>query len=578
MGFRLAPTGPVMTANEFLSAAMDRPLSPWATFGGSVADAALQTPGFGTVVREGKLPSLAKTFDYENSGLSSGRGGAATKFKTAPEVQAEGDKLYENIDEYKASPSFRENIPFEKGMTESRAKALAEQNDISKVRQFYSSKRPATAFLGSVVGSAVDPINYIPILGEVAGAAAVARVGRVAGRALTGSADAALNSAIFQTALSGEKAQLGDDVSWAAIGMNAAFAALAGAAIGGAVGGFSKFRHWSVDRTAPEIEVPKVGDDVIARVETAANRVKSAEVMNDAIHGIVNDGEVRLGERSQSHVTEMIAKVDDTANQNLQQWAQGSKILDEAGNPRVVYHGSDQPIERFKAGGEVLEGSRNLTAGEGIYFTDNPKLAAAYAGRRGGEGANISPVYLNIKNPLVVKSPTFWAKLRAKVKGDDAVRDARYKSVYLSKAEVEQYKAQGYDGVVNEASSEIVVFSPDQIRSKFESGPRAVDYSPAKPDAVPDSLAPAAAKIEANVKVKSDPESAQIKRTIDDAKEEGFDPETNANDLELDMDSYREQGQVTAEDESAFAAADETFAAVKAWEDVMNVARTCAIR
>jgi hypothetical protein len=47
-------------------------------------------------------------------------------------------------------------------MTDDRAAALAEMDDTAKVREFYAQKRPVTAFIGNLAGSATDPINYFP--------------------------------------------------------------------------------------------------------------------------------------------------------------------------------------------------------------------------------------------------------------------------------------------------------------------------------------------------------------------------------------------------------------------------------
>lgn len=72
--------------------------------------------------------------------------------------------------------------------------------------------------------------------------------------------------------------------------------------------------------------------------------------------------------------------------------------------------------------------------------------------------------------------------------------------------------------------------------------------------------------------------TAEMKRTISEANEEGFDPEANTNDLDLDIASLRNQDAITPDEELALAAADETHAAVNAWEEVMAVARTCVLK
>lgn len=91
-------------------------------------------------------------------------------------------------------------------------------------------------------------------------------------------------------------------------------------------------------------------------------------------------------------------------------------------------------------------------------------------------------------------------------------------------------------------------------------------------------LRAAETKVDARVKPGPDPEQAQIDRAIADAKEEGFDPETGEHDLEPDIDLLRNQEALTADEEAALAAADETYEAVDAWQKVMAVAQSCVIK
>lgn len=309
MSLRDPLVGSVMTPEEYSTQAMDAPLSFGSTFGGAAAEGFLQSPFLGTLIREAQTPELANTV------VAGGRGGVQWREDTPDEVTDRGDVLYQTEDDFKASPNYREEIPFEKGMTASRSKALADQLDVSQTRQFFAQKRPVAAFLGGVAGAALDPINYIPVVGEFAQAAAVARVGRIAGTILTGAADAGLNTAIAAVATAHERAKFGDDVSWSAIMTNAAYAAMAGAVIGGVRGTVSKFRGLdagklkdkpsSQDNISPDSGLDAGHIRQATRLETAARRTKAAEVMNDALFGMVHDGEVKLGETSKAHIADM---------------------------------------------------------------------------------------------------------------------------------------------------------------------------------------------------------------------------------------------------------------------------------
>ena len=90
-----------------------------------------------------------------------------------------------------------------------------------------------------------------------------------------------------------------------------------------------------------------------------------------------------------------------------------SKVVDTQGKPLVVYHGTNsrQDFHRFM-GGQPQQGFSNVT-GQGFYFTDSAERAHSYAegprstpGSRkndwSGHDQRIMPVYLNIRNPMVV--------------------------------------------------------------------------------------------------------------------------------------------------------------------------------
>lgn len=299
----LYPSGNVMTPDQFMQSAFDQPESGLATFGGAAADAANQTSGLGTVLRSFNTPDLAWQIQPH------GRGGVTYNYSSSDQVAAQGDTLYQDEAQFKSSPYYRPEIPFEKGMTASRAKALADQKDLSNVREYFGSKRPWTNFAGALVGSAIDPLNYVPVVDGATGTMAIGRLGKIAGRALVGSADAALNAAAGQVLTAPIRQQFGDDTSWTATMKNAAFAAMAGAVFGGVHGALSKNIHAPVvdGAQAPRPDVAGFSsvNPLLSRLETKAMKGKSADVMNDAVFGMIHDGEVKLGERSQGHIADM---------------------------------------------------------------------------------------------------------------------------------------------------------------------------------------------------------------------------------------------------------------------------------
>ena len=158
-----------------------------------------------------------------------------------------------------------------------------------------------------------------------------------------------------------------------------------------------------------------------------------------------------IGNRLPAATTTEAKLAPQAKNRAFTKWFSDSKVVDTAGAPRVVFHGTNQNIVRFAA--ERLGQNTGAWSAKAFFFTENPVEAAEYANmsarkqvsnapeqeaaserfiaalesatRRGdhdayerithefeaseqeamsGEprGANILPVYLSIKNPLVI--------------------------------------------------------------------------------------------------------------------------------------------------------------------------------
>lgn len=82
---------------------------------------------------------------------------------------------------------------------------------------------------------------------------------------------------------------------------------------------------------------------------------------------------------SKPHVTE---------TPEFKKWFGESKVVDESGKPRVVYHGSTHAIDEFRRGGPQV--------GNGIFFAADPDMASRFTHARGG---NVAPVYLKASKP-----------------------------------------------------------------------------------------------------------------------------------------------------------------------------------
>lgn len=322
MTIRGTPDLRVITGQDFMMQSLNEPLTFWETVRQSGKEAFNKSFGLGALLREGRakplaydpqLPQRQPPLIPDNMGPVEPAPWDNPKFdrpdwrvKTPEEVAAEGDTLFQDEAEMKASPYYRDGIKYEPGMTRLRLQVMSEEHDLSAIRQHYSSLRPGAAILGSLAGAALEPTNYIPVLGEEATAASIARLGPILGRALTGASDAALNTAILSTLTARERSTWGDDVSFHTMASDIAFSAVAGGIFGGVMGKF---------------EDPSV----VQAFRTEKNRQRATALLNEAIDSFLADGEIRVTQR------ELLAELaNDLRETNMRTHATiGGKLVGE---------------------------------------------------------------------------------------------------------------------------------------------------------------------------------------------------------------------------------------------------------
>ena len=168
----------------------------------------------------------------------------------------------------------------------------------------------------------------------------------------------------------------------------------------------------------------------------------------------------------------MAMKQTDTAA--FRRWFGDSKVVDESGEPLVVYHGTASDFLAFSADrlGEATDAG---TLGSGFYFTTSIDAAQSYAeaaAEKNGSSPRVIEAYLRIENPY--PAPRRIWQLSHDPKG--------------SKKHSASLRRQGYDGVffhidqsvLNAPSfDEFVVFSPTQIKSATDNEGT---FDPTNPD------------------------------------------------------------------------------------------------
>ncbi|MCP5244887.1 MAG: hypothetical protein H6937_02505 [Burkholderiales bacterium] len=83
---------------------------------------------------------------------------------------------------------------------------------------------------------------------------------------------------------------------------------------------------------------------------------------------------------------------------NFYAWFGDSKVVDDEGRPRLVYHGSPNDFNVFSFD---HMGSQGTTEGQGLYFTPDKQIATGYS-----RGNKLFEVYLKVTNPYSDKKLT----------------------------------------------------------------------------------------------------------------------------------------------------------------------------
>lgn len=184
--------------------------------------------------------------------------------------------------------------------------------------------------------------------------------------------------------------------------------------------------------------------------DTAANRQKAARLEAGLREAPRADGPSRRlredtprpgGRRAGDPAAEVAQRsiVDQTQTPAFKRWFGDSKVVDENGDPLVVYHGTQASFEVFDPG-MSRSGDRSRIDKAGVYLSPDKNFASNY-------GSRVLPVFVRIERPLIVPSDDFPGLSSGHLTSEDA-------------AEIEK---AGFDGVVS--GREIVAFRPEQIKS-----------------------------------------------------------------------------------------------------------------
>ena len=129
-----------------------------------------------------------------------------------------------------------------------------------------------------------------------------------------------------------------------------------------------------------------------------------------------------------------------TESSYFKKWFGGSKVVDENGEPLVVYHGTENNFKIFKNLGQ----SRQIGANVGFFFTDSENMAKEYANNK-----RVMPTYLSLQNPLIVEPNSTVEMFGENIEITDAFDFFTQMDTRVSEQDLKnELIKQGYDGVI----------------------------------------------------------------------------------------------------------------------------------
>lgn len=163
-------------------------------------------------------------------------------------------------------------------------------------------------------------------------------------------------------------------------------------------------------------------------------------------------------------------KPHPTETTEFKRWFGNSKVRNDDGTPKVLYHGTPHDFSEFKPGGADPS---NMPSGHAIWMSpdaDHQPAAHNIGGRDSyREGTNVMPVYVKMERPLHIDDkPTLeWARkvfaggsmefpqLMPKRWMDEVTRDGEYDGIIFDG------EALGW----GKGTTEYLVFDPRQVKS-----------------------------------------------------------------------------------------------------------------
>ena len=139
-----------------------------------------------------------------------------------------------------------------------------------------------------------------------------------------------------------------------------------------------------------------------------------------------------------------------------------SKVVDENGEPLVVYYGTSGDFNVFDVNNFNKNEKSGDYIGEGFYFTNEKNKAKQY-------GFNTKSFFLKSKNPILINDYNYFKKIIEDMFGFENVGSVKIPYYYqLKKQNASKIRNKfiefGYDGLIDNLYNQYAVFEPTQIK------------------------------------------------------------------------------------------------------------------
>ena len=160
-----------------------------------------------------------------------------------------------------------------------------------------------------------------------------------------------------------------------------------------------------------------------------------------------------------------------------------SKVRDENGNLLVLYHGTPEYFNKFKAGMGGFYGA-------GMYFTEDAKYAEGYSANViiNGEaiGGRVIEAYINLTNPLIIENMKEFDEVYWEASHEEITENGINYTVKKENFDFGKYLRENYDGIIvnNPASDQpdvnmkgkfVIAFESNQIKNTDNINPTISD-------------------------------------------------------------------------------------------------------